>query len=76
MAWSVVSKINLEGKIAQNGADLLKKIAKLYENEKGRRVLLATPVMMMMMCYEVWIEIRANLADQPPLVIRDLNGSG
>ena len=75
MAWSVGSKINLEGKIAQNGADLLKKTAKSYE--KGTTSFASHA------CNDdddvLWGVDRDKSefsTDQPLLVIRDLNGSG
>ncbi len=41
-AWSVVSRVILDGRIAQYLADLSKKTSKM--NEKGRRVLLTATV--------------------------------
>ena len=42
LTWPVVSKIILDGSIAQYLTDILNKALRLYE--KGRRVLLATAV--------------------------------
>ena len=47
-AWSVVSKVILDGRIAQYLADLSKKTSKLYK--KGRRVLVTTTVKLYISC--------------------------